>query len=127
MSLVTQKMEKERENSYQKMKRSVKERHSQTRLHCLFSYIYSLLIEKDICDRQNISNKFVCAFPPEISSFFGKNFPFFFSFWCYPYFGSFLSTWSVHSGVYLGNIDQCRIYLEYHSTRSYNVKDLLFP
>ena len=38
---------------------------------------HSLLIEKEVCDRQNISNKFVCAFPSEISSILGKSFPFF--------------------------------------------------
>jgi hypothetical protein len=27
----------------------------------VFTYIYSLLIEKDICDRQNIPNKFPCV------------------------------------------------------------------
>jgi len=40
--------------------------------HCLypvFTYIYSLLIEKDICDHQNVSVKlpFVFVFYPEIS------------------------------------------------------------
>ena len=45
--------------------------------HCLypvFTYIYSLLIEKDIYDHQNISFKLpcvcVCPFRPEISPFF---------------------------------------------------------
>jgi len=45
----------------------------------VFTYIYFLQIEKDICDRQNISIKFfrvfVCAIPLEISSFFSKSFP----------------------------------------------------
>ena len=31
------------------------------RLYCVFTYIYSLLIKKDICDRQNISIKFPCV------------------------------------------------------------------
>ena len=47
------------------------------RLYCWFTYVYSLLIEKDICDCRNISIMlplFVCAFHPEISSFFGKSF-----------------------------------------------------
>jgi hypothetical protein len=30
-------------------------------LYCVFTYIYSLMIEKDICDRWNISNKFLCV------------------------------------------------------------------
>ena len=45
-------------------------------LCCVFTYIYSLLIEKEVCDHQNISNKFVCAFSLEISSTFGRSFPF---------------------------------------------------
>ena len=42
-------------------------------LCCVFTYIYSLLIEKDICDCQNVSVKllcvFMCAVHLEISSF----------------------------------------------------------
>ena len=34
------------------------------------------LIEKNVCDHQNILNKFPCAFPPEISSILCKSFPF---------------------------------------------------
>ena len=41
---------------------------------------------------------FVCAFPPEISSFSGKSFPFLFPFFlCYPYFDTFLFMWSVEN------------------------------
>ena len=51
----------------------------------VFTYIHSLLIEKDGCDRQNISIKFPCvfvfAFPTVISSIFAKSFPF-----PFPYF-----------------------------------------
>ena len=47
----------------------------------MFTYVHSLLIEKDVYDRWNISNKLPCAFPPEISSIFGKSFPF-----PFPYF-----------------------------------------
>ena len=110
-------MEQEREISYQKMKRSPEERHTETYLICFNDHrclsqseeskcmwthgkdgatcvhiIYSLLIEKDICDRRNILNKFprVCAFPPEMSSFLGKRFPFHFL-----YFSTLLSTWSL--------------------------------
>ena len=50
-------------------------------LYRVFAYIHSLLIEKDDCDRRNISIKFPCAFPMVISSIFGKSFPFLF-----PYF-----------------------------------------
>ena len=41
-----------------------------------------LLIEKDICDRRNISSfhVFVCAFRLEIASFFGTSSPFLFLF-----------------------------------------------
>jgi hypothetical protein len=84
----------------------------------------SLLIEKDICDHQNISIKFpcvyvclslfwsrktsvnvdmsqlssclfVCAFPPEISSFCGKSFAFLSHFLRYLYSGTFVSMWSL--------------------------------
>ena len=51
-------------------------------LYCVFTYI-SLLIEKDLCECQNVSAKFLCvlfsAFNLETSSFFfffGKSFPF---------------------------------------------------
>ena len=50
----------------------------------VFAYIHSLLIEKVLCDHQNIFNSFhmfVCAFPAEISSIFGKSFSF-----PFPYF-----------------------------------------
>ena len=30
-------------------------------LYCVFTYNYSLLIEKDICDHRNISNNFLCV------------------------------------------------------------------
>ena len=42
----------------------------------VFTYIYSLLIEKGICDRKNVSS--LCVFHLEISSFFCKSFPFLF-------------------------------------------------
>ena len=74
--------------------------------HRVFTFSYSLLIEKDICDRQNISIKFLCAFCPKISSFsmsFSFLFNLFFFFFCYPCFGTFPSTWSL-----IGNI--CFIY-----------------
>ena len=52
-------------------------------LYHVFTYTYSLLTEKEsvIVKIYQISFcVFVCAFPPEISSFFGKNFPFLFPF-----------------------------------------------
>ena len=64
----------------------------------VFTYMYSLLIEKDILDRRNISNKFPCVcvcFSSRDLFIFGKSFPFLFPFLCYPHFGGFLSTWSV--------------------------------
>ena len=45
----------------------------------MFTYIHSLLIEKDVCDRKNILIKFPCiymSFPPEITSIFGKSLSF---------------------------------------------------
>ena len=79
-------------------------------LYRVFTYIYSLLIERDICDHWNISIKlcvFVCAFPLEISSFFSKSFPFLFPFlkyifeFTYVWTEIFLSTNKVHLHVYL--------------------------
>jgi hypothetical protein len=43
----------------------------------MFRYIDSILIEKDICDVETYKlsfRVFVCAFHPEITSFFVKNF-----------------------------------------------------
>ena len=34
--------------------------------YCVFAYMYSLLIKKYICDRQNISIELPCAFHQEI-------------------------------------------------------------
>ena len=34
----------------------------QHHLYCVFTYIYSLLIEKDICDCQNVSVKLPCVY-----------------------------------------------------------------
>ena len=50
-------------------------------IFCAFTYIYSLLIEKDICDDETFHlsfHAFVSAFYPEISSFFQKEFPLYF-------------------------------------------------
>ena len=30
-------------------------------LYCVFTYIYSLMIKKDLCEYQNVSVKFPCA------------------------------------------------------------------
>ena len=67
------------------------------RLFHVFTYFYSLLIEKDICDRRNISIKLLCVpfvrrslhFLVRVSSFFS------FLFLCYSHFSTFLSTWSL--------------------------------
>jgi len=59
------------------------------RLYHVFRYIYSLLIEKDICDCWNVS---LCLCVPFIQRYlyvFGKSFLFIFLFLCYPYFGTF--------------------------------------
>ena len=61
-----------------------------------FTYIYSLLIENDICDHQNISSKFpcVCVYLSSRDLFiFCYEFSFFFNFLYHPYLG----TWSVSS------------------------------
>ena len=54
--------------------------------HSVFTYIYSLLIEKDLRESKNVSVKFPCVyFGPLIQgslSFFGKSFRFLFLFSC---------------------------------------------
>ena len=55
----------------------------------LFTYIYSLLIEKDLCECQNISFKFICVSHLETSQFFIKRFLFLFLLFCFAYFGIF--------------------------------------
>ena len=60
----------------------------------VFTYIHSLLIEKDLCDCQNLKisfRVFVCAFPSEIYSIFGKSFPFPFPYFVLFILGTFLS------------------------------------
>ena len=61
-------------------------------LYSVFSYIYSLLIEKDSCDRQNVSVKlpcvYVCLSSGDFLNFFSKSFLFLFLLLCYPYFGT---------------------------------------
>ena len=63
----------------------------------VFTYIYSLLIEKDTCDHQNISFKlpcvYVCLLSRDLFILLVKVPSFFSYFLCYPYFGTFLSTW----------------------------------
>ena len=100
------------------MKRSPEERHAQTHENlryfddhrCLSQSeenVYYLLIKKDICDNQNIC-VLVCAFPPEISSFFGKRFPFLFPFfvlsilWYFPF-----HVVSFYFSLYLYSLQQC--------------------
>jgi len=50
-----------------------------------------LLKNKEISGGKTFTNRwqvFVCAFSPEISSFFDKSFPFFLHFLCYSYFST---------------------------------------
>ena len=60
-------------------------------LYHVFTYIYSLLIVKGICDSQNISSFRVFVF---VHTIIQRVFSFFFYLLSYPYFGTFLSTWS---------------------------------
>ena len=60
----------------------------------MFTYICSLLIEKDICDCQNISS-FCVSFIRRSRHFSVKVFPFISSLLCYPFIGTFLSMWAV--------------------------------
>jgi hypothetical protein len=52
-------------------------------LYCVFTYIYSLLIEKTFCECQKYQlsfHVFICVFYLEISSFSWLEFPFFYSY-----------------------------------------------
>jgi hypothetical protein len=74
------------------MKRSPDAKLHEAPLYSVFMYIYSLLIEKDLCKCRNVSVVSMCLFLPFIRrSFylFGKSFLFLFLFLCYPYFGTF--------------------------------------
>ena len=61
---------------------------------------YSLLIEKDIWDHRNISVKLpyvcVCLSSEDLFIFFSKSFLILYLLLFYPYYGTFLSTWSIH-------------------------------
>ena len=62
-----------------------------SRLYCVFTYIYSLLIEKDIFDCRNVPGKLPCVYL-YLSSwdlFFSVSFLFLLLFLCYPYFSTF--------------------------------------
>ena len=67
--------------------------------HLYHVFTYFLLIEKDICDHQNVSIKLlrvcVCFLPGYLFIFSIRVSSFFFYFLCYFYFGAFLSTWSI--------------------------------
>ena len=91
--MLTQKNMKRKRNSYQKMKRSLDERHIQTHGSLTETFRTSqmsfstrrefLLIEKDICDRRNVSVKLPCvAFIQRSLHFFGNSFLFLFLFFC---------------------------------------------
>ena len=56
----------------------------------MFTYIYSLLIEKDLCDCRNILVKtFMCLSSGDLFIFSIRVFLFLFIFLCYPYFSIF--------------------------------------
>jgi SRP40, C-terminal domain. len=67
----------------------------------VFTYIYSLLIEKDICDCQNVSIKLlcvcVCLSPRDLFMFSVRVSHLL----CYPYFSTFLSKWSLNYKIVL--------------------------
>ena len=64
-------------------------------LYRVFTYIYSLLIKKEICDRQNLSVKLpcvcVCLLFGDLLIFSVWVFSLFSYFLCYSYFGTFFS------------------------------------
>ena len=61
------------------------------RLYHVFTYIYSLLTKKDICDHWNVSVKLLYVYVrlSYREHFFGKIFSFLFLFLCYLYFSTF--------------------------------------
>ena len=86
------------------------------RLYHVFTYISSLMIDKDICDRRNVSIKLpcvcVCFSSGDLFIFIGKSF-LFFPYFCYTYFGTFLSKkmnlyrqWIKHNVVQEEDIDK---------------------
>jgi hypothetical protein len=60
----------------------------------VFTYIYPLLIEKDICDRQSVSVKLPCVYVCLSSKYLFILLIRVSLFLCYPYFSIVLSTWS---------------------------------
>ena len=84
-------MGKESENSYQKLKRSPRDRHTKTHGNCI--EIFRLArpslsigivnpIDKDSRASRNISIQFLCVYPPVISSISGKEFSLSFPLFC---------------------------------------------
>jgi hypothetical protein len=64
----------------------------------VFTYIYTLLIKKDICDCQNISIKLQCVYWCHSSGdFFGKSFLFLFLLLYCPYFSIVIATLGIFS------------------------------
>ena len=74
-------------------------------LYHVFAYIYSLLIEKDICGRRNVSVKLLCTNMRLLSGdlvIFSVRVPSFFSYFCVirtPVLS--LSTWSIHTYIHI--------------------------
>ena len=92
-------MERMRKFLSKKRKRSLDKRHTKKQgsliemwccLYCVFTYIYSLLLGKDICDHWNVSIKLlcvcVCLLSRNLLIFLVRVSYFFFYFLCYLYF-----------------------------------------
>ena len=60
-------------------------------LYCVFMYIHSLQIDKDLHKYQNISSFSMCSFINWSLHFFGKSYPVLFLFLCYLYFSNLFS------------------------------------
>ena len=79
----------------------------------MFTYIHSLLIEKDGCDRRNISIKFPCVcvcLSYRNLQFLVRVFPFLSLILCYLYVSTFLSTWSIY--IYIIRLYQMELFME---------------
>ena len=79
-------------------------------LHCVFTYIYSLLNKKDICDCWNISVKPSCVYmclSSDLLIFFSKSSLFLFLLSCYLYFSTFHSICSDNINLFVNVGDWC--------------------
>ena len=89
-------------------------------LFSVFTYIYPLLINKDLFECQNISISFPCvllyvSFILKTSSFFDKSYPPLLLFWCYPVLVNIVSVLGFFPFYLCECINICVYHLTGHS------------